>query len=230
MSRWRRVVRRELLAYRDQTGVESITLGDVYDQLLPVVTAEFPDNDHPKAKLRQVLQQLRDRDEVVFLEDGVYRLTGVDAGSVAGEPVKTRTEYTATTYETTVGARSISAAFRTDVLARFDRTCPVSGVDHPRLLDVAHILPWSEYENHRTDQTNVLPLSKTHHAAFDADLFTLDSDLRLWTAPDFDTESDLLERTLLDREGSRIPWPATAPDVSTRLADRNRNLDWDVPA
>ncbi|WP_267641948.1 HNH endonuclease [Haloarchaeobius amylolyticus] len=230
MSRWRAVVRRELLAYRNQTGVESITLGDVYDQLLPVVTAEFPDNDHPKAKLRQVLQQLRDRDEVTFLEDGVYRLTGVDAGAVAGEPPKTQVEYTATTYETTVGARSISTAFRTDVLARYGRACPVSGVDHARLLDVAHILPWSEHEAHRSDPTNVLPLSKTHHAAFDAGLFTLDRDRRLWTAPDFDTESDLLRRTLLDREGTRIPWPETAPDVSARLAEHNAQLDWDVPA
>ncbi|WP_435316948.1 HNH endonuclease [Haloarchaeobius sp. TZWSO28] len=230
MSRWRAVVRRELQTYQDQTGVSYLALDEVYDQLLPVVRAEFPNNDHPKAKLRQILQQLRDRDEVEFLGDGVYQLTGVDADAVAGDPPKTQVEYTATTYETTVGARSLPSAFRTGVLARYDRTCPVSGVDHARLLDVAHILPWSEYENHRTEQTNVLPLSKTHHAAFDADLFTLDRNLRLWTAPDFDTESDLLRQTLLDREGTRISWPETAPDVSARLADRNRSLDWDVPA
>jgi len=48
------------------------------------------------------------------------------------------------TYETTVQARAVDPEFRATVLARYDRTCPMSGVDHPGLLDVAHVLSWSD--------------------------------------------------------------------------------------
>jgi len=80
-----------------------------------------------------------------------------------------------------------------------DKTCPISGVDHPGLLDVAHVLSWSDYPQYRADVANVLPLSKTHHAAFDKGLFTIDLDYCLRVNPEFETQSDLLQRTLLDR-------------------------------
>ena len=70
-------------------------------------------------------------------------------------------------YETTVQARAVDPEFRVTVLSRYDRTCPVSGVDHPDLLDVAHVLSWSDYPEHRADLANVLSLSKTHDVAFD---------------------------------------------------------------
>ncbi|MFC7116733.1 HNH endonuclease [Natronoarchaeum sp. GCM10025703] len=55
------------------------------------------------------------------------------------------------TYETTVHARVVDPEFRATVISRHDRTCPISGVDHPGLLDVAHVLSWSEYPGHRAD-------------------------------------------------------------------------------
>lgn len=73
-----------------------------------------------------------------------------------------------------VHARSVDPEFRATVLSRHDRTCPISGVDHPGLLDVAHVLSWRDYPEHRANPSNVLALSKTHHAAFDRELFTID--------------------------------------------------------
>ncbi|WP_229504817.1 HNH endonuclease [Natrinema versiforme] len=102
------------------------------------------------------------------------------------------------TYETTVEARAIDPEFRATALARFDRTCPISGVDHPGLLDIAHVLPWSDYPEYRADLSNVLSLSKTYHAAFDQGLFTIDQDYRVRVNPAFETESELLRRTILD--------------------------------
>lgn len=69
---------------------------------------------------------------------------------------------------------------------------------------MAHVLPWSEYPEHRADLSNVLALSKTHHAAFDRELFTLYQDYRRRVNPEFETESDVLQRTIIDREGERI--------------------------
>ncbi len=231
MSKWQEVVRRELARYEAQTGYDVVELGELYEQFLPTLREEFPDNEHPKAKLRQILQQLRDRDELDFLGSGVYRIEDLDTdtetgGGVAESDSKTP-EYTAETYETTVTARSLPAAFRTGILDKYDHTCPVSGVDHDRLLDVAHVLPWSDFPEYRTDPANVLCLSKTHHAAFDAGLFTLDGSCRLRVSPEFETESDLLRRTLLDRAGERIELPVDSAAMSGRLREHNsRHLDW----
>lgn len=132
---------------------------------------------------------------------------------------------TATTYATVTNARALDPEFRETVLARYDRTCSVSGVDHPGLLDVAHILSWSEYPDHRADLANVLPFSKTHHAAFDRELFTIDREFRLRVNPSFETRSNLLQRTIIDRGGDRIQLAAGSvePDY---LQQYNATLSW----
>ena len=132
---------------------------------------------------------------------------------------------TAGMYEATVHARSVDPEFRATVLSRHDRTCPVSGVDHPGLLDVAHVLSWSEYPEYRADLSNVLALSTTHHAAFDRGLFTIDQEYRLRVNPSFETRSDLLQRTIIDRAGERI----SIPDDSLKpqyVTQHNASLGW----
>jgi len=135
------------------------------------------------------------------------------------------TELTAATYEATTHARAVDPEFRATVLSRHNRTCPVSGVDHPGLLDVAHVLSWSDYPEHRADVANVLPLSKTHHAAFDRELFTLDQDYRLRVNPAFETESELLQRTIISRAGERVSLPDDSLDPNY-LEQHNAALAW----
>ncbi|QCJ48165.1 HNH endonuclease [Haloprofundus sp. MHR1] len=234
MSRWRRVVRRELRRYRDQTGTDVVSRQDLLDQSLPVLRAEFPDAATPGQTLSRVMQELRDRGEVDFLTPGVYRVA--DLGRAAEETASTPEPsdgvdaefpaYEARTYRTTVGARSMPAAFREAILERYAERCPVSGVDRPALLDVAHVLPWSDYESVRTDPENTLLLSKTHHAAFDAGLFTLNGDYRLHVAPNFTSESDVLRRTLVDRDGERVDVPESAGLSAAHLTEHNETLDW----
>jgi putative restriction endonuclease len=133
--------------------------------------------------------------------------------------------FTASTYQIAIHARVVDPEFRATVLSRYSRTCPVSGVDHAGLLDVAHVLPWSEHPDQRADLANVLPLSKTHHAAFDRGLFTIDGDYRLRLNPSFETTSDVLQRTLVDRAVERIPLPdgGVNPDY---FEQRNSMLEW----
>lgn len=132
---------------------------------------------------------------------------------------------TARTYETTVQARSIDPEFRETVLTRYDGVCPISEVDHPGLLDIAHILSWSDHPEHRADLTNVLPLSKLHHAAFDRRLFTIDADYRLRVSPEFDTESELLEETIHDRAGESIS-QLEGNLAPAYLQQYNETIDW----
>lgn len=236
MSRWRRVVRRELGRYREQTGHDVLERGEFLDAALPVLRREFPENRTPGQKFSQVMQQLRDREEVEFVDGrGTYRIlslsgdvaaAGPDAPAYAVEEYDPLSGRAADEYETTAAARSISAAFRDGILNRYDHTCPVSGVDHDALLDVAHVLPWSAFPERRTDPGNVLPLDRTHHAGFDAGLFTIDADHRLRVAPSFETDSDLLRRTLVERDGEPVRLPADAPLDTGYLDRHNRTLDW----
>ncbi|NIB98444.1 HNH endonuclease [Halobacterium sp. R2-5] len=229
MSRWRRVVRRELARYRDDTGWRVVELQELYDQLGPVLREEFPDNHNREAKLRQILQQLAERGEIAFVDgDGTYRIRELGETAAPLENEETGGdgwEYEASEYETAVGSRSLPTAFREAVLSRYDTECPISGVDHPRLLDVAHVLSWSDHESLRTDPGNVVALDTTHHAAFDAELYTLDADFRLHVSPAFETDSDHLERTLLARDGERVD---VGPDLldPAYLERRNRSLEW----
>jgi len=134
-------------------------------------------------------------------------------------------EMRAGTYETAVRTRSVDPEFRATVISRHDQTCPVSGVDHPGLLDVAHILSWHDYPEYRADLSNVLALSKTHHAAFDRELFTIDRDYRLHVNPKFETESDVLHQTIIDREGERISLPEGSLDPQY-ITQHNTSLEW----
>lgn len=228
MSHWRDVVREELARYREQTGLSVVRRQDLLDQSLPRLEAEFPDSNTHGQSLSRTLQQLRDRDEIGFLSEGTYRILALDTNATTDAVTHADVEvtYTAREYETTATGRRIHPEFRETVLCRYDELCPVSGVDHPELLDVAHVLPWSEYPDRRADFENVLALSKTHHAAFDRELFTLDSEYRLRVNPKFDTESDVLVRTILDRDGMYVDLPEKARPSTAYLRSRNESLDW----
>jgi putative restriction endonuclease len=166
-------------------------------------------------------------DEYALTEDGQQFVENAVAEWADSEwsPSKDELEYTAGTYETTVHARAVDPEFRATVLSRHDRTCPISGVDHPRLLDVAHVLSWRDYPDRRADLSNVLALSKTHHAAFDRELFTIDRDYQGRVNPIFETESELLERTIIDQAGERISVPEASLDPEY-LSEHNAALAW----
>lgn len=62
---------------------EEFTLSDVYlfDRDLGQIHSE---NQNVRAKIRQVLQQLRDKGEITFVSDGVYRKTKIQSKSDSG--------------------------------------------------------------------------------------------------------------------------------------------------
>jgi putative restriction endonuclease len=78
-----------------------------------------------------------------------------------------------------VKQRLHQASFREAVITAYGGRCAVSNLPEPLLLDAAHIV---EDKNERLGQPvvpNGIPLSKIHHAAFDAHLIGIDSDYRL---------------------------------------------------
>jgi putative restriction endonuclease len=71
------------------------------------------------------------------------------------------------------------ASFRDAVLAAYGGRCAISRLPEPRLLDAAHIVVDADEQLGQPVVTNGLPLSKIHHAAFDANLIGIDPDFRV---------------------------------------------------
>lgn len=78
-----------------------------------------------------------------------------------------------------VKRRLHQASFREAVIAAYSGRCALSGLPEPLLLDAAHIIEDAQEEWGQPVVQNGIPLSKIHHAAFDAHLIGIDSDYRV---------------------------------------------------
>src|SRR5205823_4563020 len=71
------------------------------------------------------------------------------------------------------------ASFREAVISAYKGRCALSGLPETLLLDAAHIVEDRDEELGQLVVPNGIPLSKIHHAAFDAHLIGIDPDYRL---------------------------------------------------
>jgi putative restriction endonuclease len=78
-----------------------------------------------------------------------------------------------------VKARLHQASFRDAVLAAYGGRCAISHIPERRLLDAAHIVMDANEQLGQPIVSNGLPLTKLHHAAFDAHLIGIDPDYRI---------------------------------------------------
>ncbi|WP_247490758.1 HNH endonuclease [Bradyrhizobium sp. 17] len=78
-----------------------------------------------------------------------------------------------------VKQRLHQATFREAVITAYDGRCALSGLPEPLLLDAAHIIADGHELLGQPLVTNGIPLSKIHHAAFDAHLIGIDPDFRM---------------------------------------------------
>jgi len=78
-----------------------------------------------------------------------------------------------------VKQRLHQASFREAVITAYNGRCAVSGLHEPVLLDAAHIIEDKHGKLGQPVVPNGIPLSKIHHAAFDAYLIGIDADYRV---------------------------------------------------
>ena len=71
----------------------------------------------------------------------------------------------------------------------------------------------------------MLPLSKTHHAAFDRNIFTLDEEYQLRVNPEFETDRQLLQQTIIEQAGEQIQLVMERIDPEY-LTQHNSNIAW----
>lgn len=112
------------------------------------------------------------------------------------------------------------AQFREAVIDAYNGRCVITGLPERRLLDASHIIPDSDNEWGLPVVKNGLPLTKIHHAAYDANLIGVDPDGRVHVAPRLLEIRDgpFFEYGIRLVEGVRIRSPADQND----RADRER--------
>lgn len=119
----------------------------------------------------------------------------------------------------TVKQRLHQAQFRAAVIDAYDGRCALSRMPETRLLDAAHIVADIDEEFGQPLVPNGLPLSKIHHAAFDAHLIGIDGDFKLHVSEQLMVQQDgpVLE-SLKALAGKLINLPRRQIDYP----DRNR--------
>lgn len=113
--------------------------------------------------------------------------------------------------------------FREIIIAAYDGRCALSGLPEPLLLDAAHIVPDKDERYGQPVVANGLPLSKTHHAAFDQHLIGIDPDHKIHVSEKLRTLRDgpMLESLkLLHGQDLRLPTRAKDQPDRERLAMR----------
>jgi putative restriction endonuclease len=116
-----------------------------------------------------------------------------------------------------VQQRLHQASFREAVIAAYDGRCALSGLPEPLLLDAAHIVSDRHEQLGQPVVTNGIPLSKIHHAAFDAQLIGIDPDYRLHVSDRLLMQNDgpMLE-SMKKLHGSLIRLPGRVRDHPDR--------------
>jgi putative restriction endonuclease len=122
-----------------------------------------------------------------------------------------------------VKQRLHQASFREAVIYAYGGRCALSGLPEPLLLDAAHIIADKDERLGQPIVSNGIPLSKIHHAAFDAHLIGIDPDYRLHIshrllASDDGPMLEALKR--LNGESIRLPKRTQDQPDRDRLAQR----------
>lgn len=131
--------------------------------------------------------------------------------------------------ETRSGVR-VSDAFTQTVYDRFGGRCAVTDIGRRELLTVSHVLSRADYPDIAEDPANALLLNWTHHAAFDADLWTFDEAGRLWVDPEYQPDDEWMATTLRARHGERVASLREASVADDHIATRNESLPWWPPS
>jgi putative restriction endonuclease len=78
--------------------------------------------------------------------------------------------------ERLVKTRVNQSIFRRVVMATYNNTCCITGINNSELLIASHIVPWSKDEKNRLNPMNGLCLNALHDKAFDAGLITISAE------------------------------------------------------
>ena len=116
-----------------------------------------------------------------------------------------------------VKQRLHQASFRDAVISAYGNRCALSGMPEPMLLDAAHIISDGNEELGQATVSNGIPLTKIHHAAFDAHLIGIDPDFRVHVSARLLAQSDgPILKAMQGLHGQLIRQPVRPIDIPDR--------------
>jgi putative restriction endonuclease len=120
----------------------------------------------------------------------------------------------------TAVVRLFQSFFRRAVLASYESTCCVCGLDIRPLLVASHIKPWAKDESTRSDPANGLCLCAIHDRAFDSGFIAISGDLRVLVLPKIlPSQQPFVRAALVNFHCQPLRMP-------TRFAPREDLLAW----
>ena len=109
-----------------------------------------------------------------------------------------------------IKTRVNQSIFRTILLATYNNSCCITGINNPDLLITSHIVPWSKDEKNRLNPTNGLCLNALHDKAFDKGLITVsakDFTIKISSQLKKKDSSDSIKNNFTKLEGQQINLP-----------------------
>ena len=83
------------------------------------------------------------------------------------------------TREQLVKVRVNQSFFRSSILASYNNTCCITGIQQPEFLIAGHIKPWSLDEKNRLNPQNGIAINALHDKAFENGLLTITTDYKI---------------------------------------------------
>lgn len=83
------------------------------------------------------------------------------------------------TREQIVKARVNQSFFRNAILASYNNTCCITGIQNPELLIAGHIRPWALDEKNRLNPRNGIAINALHDQAFESGLITITPEYKI---------------------------------------------------
>ncbi|ASS50785.1 MAG: restriction endonuclease [Candidatus Fluviicola riflensis] len=87
------------------------------------------------------------------------------------------------TREQIVKIRVNQSFFRKSILASYNNTCCITGIQQPECLIAGHIKPWSIDEKNRLNPQNGIAINALHDKAFETGLITITTDFKIKISP-----------------------------------------------
>jgi len=142
-----------------------------------------------------------------FKNTSVEELNGIPEGELPKEG-KTR--------ESLVKVRVNQSFFRSTILAAYNETCCITGIQQPEFLITGHIVPWGVDEKNRLNPRNGIAINALHDKAFENGLITISTDLKIKVSSLLrkQSKSETIQNYFLKYEDKPIILPSRfLPDI-----------------
>ena len=120
------------------------------------------------------------------------------------------------TREQLVKVRVNQSFFRSSILASYNNTCCITGIQQSEFLIAGHIKPWSLDERNRLNPQNGIAINALHDKAFETGLLTITTDYKIKISPILfkQKKSKSIEDYFLKYDNQKIILPSRfLPDV-----------------